>query len=171
MFQVVVGIDIAKRKFDVVRLQNNKPEHKSFSNTPEGFAALVVWLATFDSIKPLICMESTGAYSIPLAEYLADAGFPVSVVNPAKIKAFAQSELVRAKTDKTDAKLIARYALEKQPPLWTPPPPDIRTLQALLRRVEHLLEMQQRQKRIVSIRLIVLKSIRFKPCSLESTRN
>jgi transposase len=129
---------------------------------------LIAWLATFDSIKPLICMESTGAYSIPLAEYLADAGFPVSVVNPAKIKAFAQSELTRAKTDKADAKLIARYAFEKQPPLWIPPPPAIRTLQALLRRVEHLLEMQQRQRKTVWIPLIPLRSLRLKPSSTES---
>jgi len=38
------------------------------------------------------------------------SGYPVSVVNPAKINAFAKSELSRAKTDKADAKLIARYA-------------------------------------------------------------
>jgi len=49
-------------------------------------------------------------------------GYPVSVVNPAKIKAFAKSELSRAKTDKADAKLIARYALTMHPPLWTTTP-------------------------------------------------
>jgi len=43
------------------------------------------------------------------------SGYPVSVVNPAKINAFAKSELSRAKTDKADAKLIARYASITQP--------------------------------------------------------
>jgi len=88
-------------------------------------------------------MEATGSYSGPLADYLANHGFNVSLVNPAKIHAFAKSELSRAKTDKADAKLIARYAFMMQPPLWMPPPTNIRELQALVRRVEHLLEMIQ----------------------------
>jgi transposase len=45
-----------------------------------------------------------------LANFLVAKGYSVSVVNPAKIKAYAKSELSRAKTDKADAKLIARYA-------------------------------------------------------------
>jgi len=91
-------------------------------------------------------MEATGAYSIPLADYLVKKGYPVSIVNPAKIKAFANSELSRTKTDKSDAKRIARYAYTFQPPLWIPPPHTIRVLQALVRRVEHLLEMIQMEK-------------------------
>lgn len=91
-------------------------------------------------------MEATGAYSIPLAEFMVNQGYAVSVVNPAKIKAFARSELSRTKTDKADAKLIARYAMAMQPPLWTPPPQNIRVLQALTRRVEHLLEMSQMER-------------------------
>jgi transposase len=63
------------------------------------------------------------------------------VVNPAKINAFAKSELSRARTDKADGKLIARYAATLHPPI--PPPENIRRLQALVRRVEYLLEMIQ----------------------------
>ena len=88
-------------------------------------------------------MEATGAYSQPLANFLVAKGYSVSVVNPAKIKAYAKSELSRAKTVKADAKLIARYARSMQPGLWTPPPPAIRRWQALTRRIEHLLEIQQ----------------------------
>jgi transposase len=91
-------------------------------------------------------MEATGAYSLPLADFLVNQGYFVSMVNPAKIHSFAKSELSRAKTDKADAKLIARYALAMQPPLWIPPPANIRELQALVRRVEHLLEMIQMEK-------------------------
>jgi len=46
-------------------------------------------------------MEATGAYSIPLAEFLMQSDYPVAVVNPAKIKGFAKSELSRVKTDKS----------------------------------------------------------------------
>jgi transposase len=146
MPQTIIGVDIAKQKFDVARLCENKYRHKKFDNNAQGFAAFLDWLNSFGDPKPWVCMEATGAYSIPLAEFLAERGYRVSVVNPAKIHAFAKSELSRAKTDKADAKLIARYGLRMQPDLWTPPPRAIRELQALLRRVEHLLEMQQMER-------------------------
>lgn len=144
--QTVIGVDIAKQKFDAARLCENKYRHKKFDNTPQGFAAFLVWLTSFGDSSPWICMEATGAYSIPLAEFLVEQGYRVSVVNPAKIHAFAKSELSRAKTDKADAKLIARYGLSMKPTPWTPPPRAIRELQALLNRVEHLLEMQQMER-------------------------
>jgi transposase len=144
---IPVGVDIAKKKFDVAGLFNGKYRHKVFPNTPEGFADLIHWLSGFGGPAQLrIALEATGAYSLPLAEFLADQGFWISVVNPAKIQAFAKSELSRAKTDKADAKLIVRYVQEKQPPRWNPPPPAIRQLQALLRRVEQLQELQQMER-------------------------
>jgi transposase len=146
-FDIIIGADIAKKKFDVACLLEGKFKHKVFTNDAAGFASFVAWfLSLCGDISPLICMEATGPYSLPLADYLVNHGFSVSLVNPAKIHAFAKSELSRAKTDKADAKLIARYALKMQPPLWTPPPANIRELQALVRRVEHLLEMIQMEK-------------------------
>ena len=146
-FKVSIGVDIAKKKFDVACLIDGKYKHKNFTNSELGYIDFIAWfLSLCGDVKPLICMEATGAYSLPLADFLANQGYAVSVVNPAKIHAFAKSELSRAKTDKADAKLIARYALTIQPPLWTPPPANIRDLQALLRRVEHLLEMIQMER-------------------------
>lgn len=142
-----VGVDISKATFDVAYLSTEgKYKHKKFDNDPEGFAAFLAWMSALGCDKPLVCMETTGAYSLPLAEFLASQGWPVSVVNPARIHAFAKTEMNRAKTDKADAKLIARYAQEKKPSLWTPPPPHIRELQALLRRIEHLQEMRQMEQ-------------------------
>jgi transposase len=62
----------------------------------------------------------------------------VSVVNPARIKAFALSELLRTKTDAIDAVLIARFCGSQVPELWIPPPPEIHVLQALMRHYDHL---------------------------------
>ena len=147
LFLSAVGVNIAKASFDAARLSaDGKYKHKKFDNTPEGFALFAAWLASFGSDAPHVCMESTGPYSLPLADYLIGQGFHVSVVNPAKIAAFAKSELSRAKTDQADAKLIARYALAMRPSAWMPPPPEMRELQALLRRVEHLLEMQRMEQ-------------------------
>ena len=147
MSKITIGVDIAKKKFDVASLIDGKYKHKTFTNDKLGFIAFIAWFFPLcGDVKPLICMEATGAYSLPLADFLTQQGHSVSLVNPAKIHAFGKSELSRAKTDKADAKLIARYALTMQPPLWIPAPINIRELQALVRRVEHLLEMIQMER-------------------------
>ncbi len=89
-----------------------------------------------------VCLEATGSYGEALALYLFDAGLTVSVVNPAQVKAFAASRLTRTKTDKVDAELIARFCLAHQPLAWSPPTPAVRELQALVRRLESLIEMR-----------------------------
>jgi len=65
------------------------------------------------------------------------------VINPAQIQAFGQAELSRTKTDKSDAKRIARFCHSQRPPLWQPPTPAVRQLQALVRRLDNLVEMRQ----------------------------
>jgi len=149
MTQNIVGVDIAKAKFDAALLDGKgKCRHKKFDTDAEGFAAFLAWLAGFGDGKPWVCMEATGAYSLPLAEFLAAQGLRVSVVNPAKIHAFGKSELSRAKTDKADAKLIARWAARQgeDRPAWNPPPRPVRELQALLRRGEDWLEIRQMER-------------------------
>lgn len=144
---IPVGIDIAKQKFDAACFFNGKYRHKVFSNTPQGFEEFTKWLSAWgDPAELRIALEATGSYSTPLAEYLADQGLWISVVNPAKIHAFAKAELSRAKTDKADAKLIVRYVQEKRPPRWNPPPLAIRKLQARLRRIEQLQEVLQMER-------------------------
>jgi transposase len=146
MSHVIIGIDIAKLKFDVARLCEGKYKHAKFANDTEGFAAFVAWLNRFADTGLRICMEATGAYSLPLAEFLAENGYFVGVINPAQIHAFGKSELSRAKTDKADAKLIARYGLQAHMDRWMPMPANLRHLQAMTRRLEHLLEMQQMEQ-------------------------
>lgn len=168
-FLIAIGLDIAKASFDVARLgPDGKYKHKKFDNTPEGFARFAEWLASFGTEPVHLCMEATGAYSLPLADSLVAQGHHVSVVNLARIAAFAKSELSRAKTDKADAKRIARYALAMRPPAWTPPPVELRALQALLRRLENLLEMQRmEQNREATADLAVTGSIQTVLATLE----
>jgi len=142
-----LGIDISKAKFDVALLPDSgKLRHKVFPNSPAGFQQLSAWLSKHSALPIHACMEATGTYSEALAVYLREAGHLVSVVNPAIIKAFASTEMSRTKTDKADASLIARYCQKHQPPAWTPPPPEISELQALVRRLEALLEMLQQER-------------------------
>jgi transposase len=140
-----LGIDIAKAKFDVVLLKEEHSSAKTFANTSSGFSSLVNWLRQRKASDLHICMEATGPYWESLATYLHDAGYTVSVMNPACIKAFANSELRRTKTDSVDALIIARYCRTTSPARWTPPSPHIRELKSLVRRLEALKAMRQQE--------------------------
>lgn len=141
----ILGIDISKRKFDLALLRRGKLKHKAFPNTPAGHAALIAWLKGHGVTVAHACLESTNVYGEALAEALHDHGYTVSIVNPARIKGFALSELARTKTDKADAGVIARFCAALRPAPWTPDPPEIRELRALVRRLEALLEMRQQE--------------------------
>lgn len=142
MMILSLGVDVAKLKFNVCLIrEDGKLKHKVFPNTASGFSQLSAWLSSHNAAQVHACLEATGTYSEALATYLADVGHQVSVVNPAAIKAYAGCRLSRTKTDKVDAELIARFCLTQQPPLWAPPTPEIRTLQALVRRLDALIEM------------------------------
>lgn len=143
MLLPTLGIDIAKLKFNICLLSlNGKLKHKVFPNTEVGFQQLDTWLSKQGAERIHACMEATGAYGEALALHLFTAEHMVSVVNPAAIKAFAGSCLSRTKTDRVDAELIARFCRVQQPPGWTPPAAEVRRLQALVRRLESLVEMR-----------------------------
>jgi transposase len=143
MTEPILGIDIAKLKFNVCLINpHGKLKHKLFPNTSIGFDQLSEWLTKQGIERVHACLEATGTYGDALALYLYQAGQSVSVVNPAAIKAFAASRLSRTKTDRVDAELIARFCQVQAPPLWTPLPQEVRELQALVRRLESLIEMR-----------------------------
>jgi transposase len=76
MFQITVGVGIAKKKFDVALPMESECKHKHFSNDNAGFGAFIAWLSTFNPpARPLICMEAAGAYSPPLADFLVVKGY------------------------------------------------------------------------------------------------
>jgi transposase len=143
--KTVLGIDLAKKKFDVALLNNDKCKSKVFENNPAGFSSLLTWLAKNDVQSVHACMEATGTYGEALAKFLHDAGHSVSVTNPARIKAFGQSELLRTKNDKTDAKLIARFCEKMEPTLWQPSPAEIEYLRGLGRRRDALINMRTQE--------------------------
>src|SRR5205085_7141093 len=148
-----LGIDIAKLKFNACLIQQSgKLKHKVFPNTPTGFTQLLEWLSKQGVERVHACLEATGTYGEALALFLHQTGHTVSVINPAAVKAFAQSRLSRTKTDRVDAELIARFCQAQEPALWTPLPPEVRELQALVRRLESLIEMRvMEENRLSSI--------------------
>lgn len=156
MTESVLGIDIAKLKFNVCLINTHgKLKHKVFPNTVTGFEHLTQWLSKHGGERLHACLEATGTYGEALALCLHQAGHTVSVVNPAAIKAFAGSRLSRTKTDRVDAELIARFGQAQAPPAWTPLPAEVRDLQALVRRLESLVEMRVMEENRLSSGLTV----------------
>jgi len=146
-FDFVLGIDVSKKQFHVELLRPaGRSSSRAFANRAAGFAQLVRWLEQQQAAGRLhACLEATGVYGDALARFLHQAGHCVSVVNPRQIRAFAASELARNKTDPLDAALIARFCLAHHPPAWTPLPPEIAALEALVRRLDALEQMRQQE--------------------------
>jgi transposase len=116
MTLTVLGIDISKKDFYVSLLTETRgTKPRKFTNNTQGFESLHNWLKQQSVVELHACMEATSIYGEALAEFLYGEGFQVSIVNPARIKGFAKSELLRRKTDSVDAALIARFCAAMKP--------------------------------------------------------
>lgn len=109
----IKGIDISKETFDVSG-KGIKPT--VYSNDTKGFTSFLKTL----SIDDHCVMEASGPYYLKLATFLFDKGIKVSVVNPLSVRRFCQMRMVRTKTDKKDAAMIAAYGESESPAAWEP---------------------------------------------------
>jgi transposase len=146
----VIGIDVSKAKLDCAWLdENNKLKVKVFPNALAGWAGLVDCSLKHTGL-PIgglhFVMEATGVYHEQLALYLYDQGANVSVVNPAQVKYYGQSLGIRGKNDKKDSVVLARYGVNEKPKRWQPEALEIRTLKALLARLDSLEKDLQRER-------------------------
>jgi len=143
---IFIGVDIAKDKFDMCLIREGyDPEPATFDNNKKGFNKFRRFLKKHKVKDAHVCMEATGVYYESLAEFLHEKGYTVSVVNPARIKSYAESQLRRNKTDKLDANTIADFCRTQNPPIWAPPAPSWYELRALMRHLEDLKVDKQRQ--------------------------
>ena len=133
MTSPILGVDIAKDKFDCVLLLEGKQHRHTFPNTESGWKKLDLWLEKNGAKTVHACMEATGRLWVGLAEHLRRAQHRVSVVNPVRVKRYAQSRLSRNKNDAVDSALIACFCREQNPPLWNPPSQAQSRLQELTR--------------------------------------
>nr|WP_325222197.1 IS110 family transposase [uncultured Oscillibacter sp.] len=110
-----VGVDVSKgRSMVAVRRPFNEIVVKPFEvrHTGSELSKLADYLKSLDG-ETRVVMEHTGRYYEQIAQYLHDAGLYVSAVNPKLIKDNSGGNTLRhVKTDKADAKKIAKYALD-----------------------------------------------------------
>jgi transposase len=146
MCKHILGIDISKRTFDVALLDDESIYSTGqFTNSQDGFQSLRCWLSNRGVDSLHACMEATGRYGDSLAAILLAEGYAVSKVNPARTNAYGKSKLMRTKTDKMDAKLIADYCATQTPPLWNPPSVFRSELQSLTRYLNELKSARTRE--------------------------
>jgi transposase len=137
-----VGIDVSKAQLDVVHSPSGKAW--GFANDQPGHLLVVERLA---EIKPLlVVLEATGGLEVPMAAALAEANLPVAVVNPRQMRDFARAIGKLAKTDRIDAKVIARFAEVVRPEPRPLPDEASRALGELMARRRQLVEMLVAEK-------------------------
>lgn len=102
-----IGIDVGLKHLDLAATPAAPTLPRRVPNTPEGIAQVVPVLHTLE--PTLLVREATGTYHQPLLAALLAAELPVAVINPAQSAAFRQRQLGRHKTDRADARLLARF--------------------------------------------------------------
>jgi len=136
------GVDVGRDFLDV----GLAPSGQVFrvGNAGAGISALVTRLKRAGAGR--VVLESIGGYGARLVRALADAGFEVGVIDPKRIRALRIAEGKRAKTDRLDAKLIARFALIMQDAARPIPSAKTFQIRALSTRRRQLVEMIATEK-------------------------
>ena len=141
--RVFVGIDVSKETLDAQVLSPGAPADAfafSTPNSPAGVDALR------QKLKPyavhLMVVESTGGYERRVAIELLTAGVAVAVVNPTRVRRFAEALGTLAKTDRIDARVLAEFAMRLEPRPSEKPSPQQVLLDELLTRRRQLVSMR-----------------------------
>ncbi|NPA90354.1 MAG: IS110 family transposase [Chloroflexi bacterium] len=152
MSVLVVGVDVSQAHLDVA--VGTSPEHVEyldrFPNDTSGWETLAQAVQRYQqqwkTDQVHLVMEPTGGYEQPLARFALKQGWRVSLPNPRQVRDWARGMGRRAKTDRTDAQILAAYGAATQPPPWRPLPEEVAQLEALLNRRDDLKEMLRQER-------------------------
>lgn len=100
-----IGIDVGGSSLDVAWHRGGSAH---YANRPDAIAALVKRLKKQPVTR--IVIEPTGGYEKPLVKALRQAELPVEIVHTTRFKAYRELLGVKAKSDTSDARLLASYA-------------------------------------------------------------
>lgn len=149
---MIIGVDVSKDSLDVAVLISGRSRcyERSVRNDAGGVVRLLEWVEerTGQRAQDLtVIMEATGIYHEAATFALHAAGCRVIVANPKRVRDYAKGLGLLNKTDRVDARALARYGQENAQELvaWVPPAPEIRLLRALYGRLQALEEDLQRE--------------------------
>jgi len=132
------GVDVASQKLDLGCCGVDEVE--TFENSSEGIERLLRHALAAPSA--LVVVEATGGYETALVMRLHQAGVPVVVINPRQLRAFATAIGELAKTDRIDARIIARFGRDVRPEIRPIPEEKQRLLADLSARRQQLIELR-----------------------------
>lgn len=147
MTKPYVGIDVAKATLDVAI--GSDGELVQVENNEAGIAQLIQRLG--EVAPTLVVLEATGGYESLVAGAIAGREIAVAVVNPRQVRDFAKATGVLAKTDRIDARVLARFAEAVRPEPRPLPTAEAKELEAFLSRRRQLVDMLTMEKNRLSI--------------------
>jgi len=141
-----IGFDISKDTVDVAFYDGMKMEHFQVENSELGFTRISKRNRNCALTEQILTMEATGVYHQRCAEFFYKRGYHVSVVNPLIIKRYADMKMMRAKTDKVDSQLIARYGWSESPARYKVASENRLKIKAFLKVIESLQHMKTQNR-------------------------
>lgn len=143
--KTAVGIDVGSRVFHVAF--DGDERVAEFENSDDGRKKLLSYLKKHAKGEAVVALESTGPYGLDLALALSrQKRVQVRYINPAAAKGYASAGFVRAKTDRVDARMLARMAADERGRPWEPPSDHALVLRAITRRIRALINDRTREK-------------------------
>ncbi len=136
-----IGIDVAKAELVVATPTSFLC---TVPNDDAGHGELVKRLRSIQVAS--VVLESTGVYGHKVAKALCQAGFPVAIVQPGRVRCFAKSCGVLAKTDAIDARMIAQFGESTRPRGCTMPEEQVTRLRALVDRRDQIIEQRKSEQ-------------------------
>jgi transposase len=122
-----VGLDIGKDKLDYCL---NETQEGSCTTDQPGRTGLVKQLLAISGVR-VVC-EASGGYEKLIVAQMLEAGIEVCVVQPGRVRSFANAEGQLAKTDRIDARLLRRFGIAMNPRLAVPQDQNSATLRELI---------------------------------------
>ena len=162
--RVFVGVDVSKDTLDVHALVPDAPKDASCAFSVPNSAAGVDALR--QKLKPhhvqLLVVESTGGYERRVAIELLTEGVAVAVVNPTRVRRFAEAMGTLAKTDRIDARVLAEFAMRLEPRPSERPSPEQVLLDELLTRRRQLVGMRtmEQNRQAQAVGALAVRQIR-----------
>jgi transposase len=138
-----IGVDVSKTSFVAARRRGEGFASEKFSMSREGFDAFLSWLGR--TAECCVVMESTGPYWRPLACWLETHQDPIpyAVVNPRRVRQFAEASDERSKDDWIDAAVIVHFAETFRSQPQKPKSPALRQIRAIWRHHLTLVGMRE----------------------------
>ena len=147
-----IGIDVAKLTLEL------DPLHlkglAQVPNSPAGLQKLLKALKRLKDCRVHVLCEATGGYERALTEALHEAGITLSVLNPARVKAFARALGQQSKTDALDALVLTRFGQQMNPKPSLQPSPQQQELSQMITRRNQLVDLLVMEKNRVRTHLL-----------------